>query len=68
VTASRAANWADWKIVFDGVAQGLNAFGEVTVDRERMRVGDGVLSVLYQVMSTGTTPSPVMIVDFRLSV
>jgi hypothetical protein len=68
VTASHAANWTDWTMKFDGVAQGLDAYGEVTVDRERMRNGDGVLSVLYQVMSTGATPSPVKIVDFRLNV
>ncbi|KAG5636208.1 hypothetical protein H0H81_008791 [Sphagnurus paluster] len=64
VTASKASGWTDWSIVYDGVAAGLNAFGEVTVDRAR--VASGVLSVLYQEKSMGTTPSAVRIVDFAL--
>jgi hypothetical protein len=55
-------------MAFDGVAQGLDAFGEVTVDRERMRIGDGILSLMYQVANTGAAPSPVRVVDFRLNV
>jgi hypothetical protein len=55
-------------MAFDGVAQGLDAFGEVTVDRERMRVGDGILSMMYQVRSMGETPSSVRVVDFSLNV
>jgi len=63
VTASRASGWTDWTVRFDGA--GLNAFGEVLVDEQRVR-GDGVLSVLYQQRSSGTTPSAVRVVDFRL--
>ncbi|KAG6835927.1 hypothetical protein H0H93_013262 [Arthromyces matolae] len=67
VTASKASGWTDWTLVYDGVAQGLNAFGEVTVDRTRVSTS-GVLSVLYQVNSTGTTtPSAVRVVDFNLN-
>lgn len=65
VTASKASGWTDWTLVYDGVAQGLNAFGEVTVDRAR--VPNGVLSVLYQQNSTGTTPSAVKLIDFKLN-
>lgn len=43
---------------------GLNAFGEVLVDRAR--VADGILSLLYQQRSSGTTPSPVRVADFQL--
>ncbi|KAJ3510422.1 hypothetical protein NLJ89_g4688 [Agrocybe chaxingu] len=28
-TASKSSGWTDWTIAYDGVAQGLNAFGEV---------------------------------------
>ena len=65
VTASKSSGWTDWKMVYDGVASGLNAFGEVTVDRAR--VSGGVLSVLYQLKSSGTTPSAVKLIDFNLS-
>ncbi|KAG6898418.1 hypothetical protein C0992_004129 [Termitomyces sp. T32_za158] len=65
VTASKSSGWTDWTLAFDGVAAGLNAFGEVTVDRAR--VTSGVLSVLYQVKSTGTTPSAVHLIDFNLN-
>lgn len=65
VTASKSSGWTDWTMVFDGTAEGLNAFGEVTVDRAR--VPSGVLSVLYQVSSTGTTPSALRVVDFNLN-
>lgn len=64
-TASKSSGWTDWTIAYDGVSAGLNAFGEVTVDRAR--VATGVLSVLYQVKSTGTTPSAVRVADFNLN-
>ncbi|AVT29231.1 MULTISPECIES: BNR repeat-containing protein [unclassified Plantactinospora] len=63
VTASRASGYTDWTVRFDGA--GLNAFGEVIVDRTRVE-SDGVLSILYQRSSSGTTPSPIRVVDFRL--
>ncbi|MEQ4300191.1 BNR repeat-containing protein [Plantactinospora sp. B6F1] len=63
VTASRASGYTDWTVRFDGA--GLNAFGEVIVDRMRVE-SDGVLSILYQRGSSGTTPSPIRVADFRL--
>jgi hypothetical protein len=63
VSASKASGWTDWTLRFDG--SGLNAFGEVIVDRSRVTV-DGVLSILYQRRSSGTTPSPIRVVDFGL--
>jgi hypothetical protein len=63
VSASRASNWTDWTVRFDGA--GLNAFGEVLVDDYRVRT-DGVLSILYQQRSTGG-PSPIRVIDFRLN-
>jgi hypothetical protein len=63
VTASKATGWTDWTLGFDGA--GLSAFGEVVVDRSRV-ASEGVLSILYQRTSTGTTPSPIRVVDFRL--
>jgi hypothetical protein len=63
VSASRASNWTDWTVRFDGA--GLNAFGEVVVDEQRVR-SDGVLSIMYQRTSAGSTPSPIRVVDFRL--
>ncbi|KAF5360574.1 hypothetical protein D9756_005068 [Leucocoprinus leucothites] len=65
VTASKASGWTDWTMAFDGTAAGLNVFGEITVDRAR--IPSGVLSVLYQVSSSGTAPSAVHVVDFRLN-
>ncbi|KAH9480726.1 Ulvan lyase, long isoform [Psilocybe cubensis] len=65
VTASKASGWTDWSLAYDGVAAGLNAFGEVTVDRAR--ASSGVLSILYQLSSSGTTPSPVKVIDFELN-
>jgi len=65
-TATASSKWTDWTLAYDGAAQGLGVFGEVTVDRERLRSGDGVLSVLYQKSSSGTTPSGVHIADFKL--
>ncbi|KAF9481139.1 hypothetical protein BDN70DRAFT_876764 [Pholiota conissans] len=66
VTASKASGWTDWTLAYDGVAQGLNAFGEVTVDRARV-TSSGVLSILYQLKSSGTTPSAVRVIDFNLN-
>ncbi|CAE6453874.1 unnamed protein product [Rhizoctonia solani] len=66
VTASKSSGWTDWTLAYDGVAAGLNAFGEVTVDRPRVK-SQGVLSVLYQVKSSGTTPSAVVVADFKLN-
>lgn len=63
VAASAASGWTDWRMLFDGAD--LNAFGEVIVDYARP-AADGVLSVMYQERSTGTTPSPVRVIDFRL--
>jgi hypothetical protein len=63
VTASKASNWTDWTVRFDGSS--LNAFGELIVDRSRVAT-DQVLSILYQQKSTGTTPSPVRVLDVRL--
>ena len=63
VSASRASGWTDWTLVFDRPA--MNAFGEVNVDTSRLAV-DGVLSLQYQQRSTGTTPSPIRVADFRL--
>jgi hypothetical protein len=50
-------------MLFDG--SGLNAFGEVVIDETRV-AQDGVLSVMYQEKSSGTTPSALRVVDFRL--
>jgi hypothetical protein len=63
VTASKASNWTDWLIRFDGA--GLNAFGEVIIDHERVAT-ERVLSVMYQQRSTGSTPSPLRVLDLRL--
>ena len=63
VSASRASGWTDWTLVFDEPS--MNAFGEVNVDATRIAV-DGVLSVQYQQVSSGTTPSPIRVADFRL--
>ena len=63
VSASAASGWTDWTLQFDGA--GLGAFGEVVVDRERVAT-EGVLSIMYQRSSTGTTPSPIRVIDFRL--
>jgi hypothetical protein len=63
VTASRASGYTDWTLRFDGA--GLNAFGEVVVDRARVN-SEGVLSIMYQQTSSGSTPSPIRVIDFRL--
>jgi hypothetical protein len=63
VSASKASGWTDWTVVFD--RPGMNVFGEVTVDYSRV-AGEGVLSMFYQQRSSGTTPSPIRVADFRL--
>ncbi|GAA4624602.1 BNR repeat-containing protein [Actinoallomurus vinaceus] len=63
VAASRASGWTDWKVLYD--AKTLNAFGEVDVDASRLR-SQGLLSFMYQQKSTGTTPSAVRVIDFRI--
>ncbi|MFV2117516.1 BNR repeat-containing protein [Streptomyces sp. Act-28] len=63
VGASKASRHTDWRVLFDG--SGLNAFGEVVVDETRV-AQDGVLSLMYQQRSSGTTPSPIRVVDFAL--
>ncbi|MCX5563412.1 BNR repeat-containing protein [Streptomyces sp. NBC_00038] len=61
--ASKASGYTDWALLYDG--SGLNAFGEVVIDEMRVSQ-DGILSVMYQEKSSGTTPSPLRVVDFRL--
>ncbi|MFF5362823.1 BNR repeat-containing protein [Streptomyces scabiei] len=61
--ASAASGHTDWTILYDG--SGLNAFGEVVFDESRI-AQDNVLSVMYQVKSSGTTPSALRVVDFAL--
>ncbi|MGW6445258.1 BNR-4 repeat-containing protein [Lentzea sp. NPDC055074] len=63
VAATRASGWTDWTTVFDRPS--LQAFGEVNVDTSRV-ASQGILSVQYQQTSTGTTPSPIRVADFRL--
>ncbi|HEX6356230.1 BNR repeat-containing protein [Actinophytocola sp.] len=59
VAASKASGWTDWTTLFD--RPGMNVFGEVNVDHV-----NGALSVLYQQRSSGTTPSPIRVADFRI--
>ncbi|WP_306187216.1 MULTISPECIES: BNR repeat-containing protein [unclassified Streptomyces] len=61
--ASKASGHTDWTLLYDG--GGLNAFGEVVIDEMRV-AADNVLSFLYQERSSGTTPSPLHVVDFEL--
>ncbi|SER14628.1 BNR repeat-containing family member [Lentzea xinjiangensis] len=63
VAASASSGWTDWTTLFDRPS--LRAFGEVNVDASRL-VPQGVLSVQYQQTSSGTTPSPIRVADFRL--
>jgi hypothetical protein len=68
VGASKASGWTDWRLLFDGTDFGgrtLNIFGEVVVDDARV-ASEQVLSILYQQKSTGTTPSPIRVIDFKL--
>ncbi|KAG8964826.1 hypothetical protein FRC03_001295 [Tulasnella sp. 419] len=62
VSASKSSGWTDWSTVYTG----SNVFGEVTWDRMRQS-SDGILSVLYQDKSSGTTPSAVKVADFKLN-
>jgi BNR repeat-containing family member len=64
VTASKASGWSDWTVAYAG--SGLNVFGEVIVDRSRVR-SDGILSIMYQQASSGTTPSALRVLDLRLN-
>ena len=61
--ASKASGYTDWTLLYDG--SDLNAFGEVVIDELRVRA-DNVLSFMYQEKSSGTTPSPLHVVDFAL--
>ncbi|MCT2588824.1 BNR repeat-containing protein [Streptomyces sp. N2-109] len=63
VAASRASGWTDWKTLYNG--RELNAFGEIVLDETRL-AQDGVLSFMYQRRSSGTTPSPIRVIDFAL--
>ncbi|KAF9031485.1 hypothetical protein BDZ89DRAFT_1063878, partial [Hymenopellis radicata] len=67
VSATASAGYGDWTLVYDGVGAGLKAFGEVTVDRVGL-VGSGreTLGVLFQESSSGSTPSPVRVVEFDI--
>lgn len=65
VTASKSTGWTDWTLAYDGVAQGLNVFGEITLDRAR--ISTEVLSILYQEASATNSPSPVHVIDFSLN-
>ncbi|KAJ6582823.1 hypothetical protein B0H10DRAFT_2097911 [Mycena sp. CBHHK59/15] len=64
-TASKASGWTDWTMAYNGTATGLDVFGEITLDRAR--IPSGVVSILYQQSSTGTTPSAVKLIDFKLN-
>jgi hypothetical protein len=66
VAASASSSWTDWTVLYDGTST-LNAFGEVVVGHTRVSI-DGVLSFLYQEKSSGTTPSPLHVIDFQLPV
>jgi len=59
VAASKESGWTDWTVLFDRPS--MNVFGEVNVS-----LSGNVLSVLYQQKSTGTTPSPIRVADFRI--
>jgi hypothetical protein len=61
--ASKSSGYTDWSLLYDG--GGLDAFGEVVIDETRV-TQDGTLSVMYQEKSSGTTPSALHVVDFRL--
>ncbi|SOE07233.1 BNR repeat-containing protein [Streptomyces sp. Ag109_G2-15] len=61
--ASKSSGYTDWALLYDG--SDLNAFGEVVIDETRVKA-DNVLSFMYQEKSSGTTPSPLHVVDFAL--
>lgn len=52
-------------MLYDGVTAGLNAFGEVVIDETRVGQ-DHFLSIMYQEKSSGTTPSALRNLNFRL--
>jgi putative BNR repeat neuraminidase len=62
--ASAESDWSDWTMLHE---EDLGAFGEVVLDYHRVAT-DGVLSFLYQEASSGTTPSPLHVIDFQLPV
>jgi hypothetical protein len=60
--ATAAAEWKDWKVVFDG--EDVDNIAELIIDRQRLDV-DGVLSVAYQEKSaTKDAPSAFRVADF----
>ncbi|UYQ60390.1 BNR repeat-containing protein [Streptomyces peucetius] len=61
--ASAASGYTDWTMLYDGA--GLNAFGEVVIDETRI-AQDNFLSIMYQEKSSGTTPSALRSLNFRL--
>jgi hypothetical protein len=61
--ASKASGYTDWTVLYDGA--GLNAFGEVVIDETRIWQ-DNFLSIMYQEKSSGTTPSALRSLNFRL--
>jgi hypothetical protein len=65
--ASKASGYTDWTVLYDGVTAGLNAFGEVVIDETRI-AQDNFLSIMYQEKSSGTTPSALRNLNFRLPV
>ncbi|KIY66182.1 hypothetical protein CYLTODRAFT_355469 [Cylindrobasidium torrendii FP15055 ss-10] len=67
VTASASSGWTDWTMAFNGSSQGLNAFGEVTVDRPGLVAsGRKNLGVLYQEKSSNGASSPIHVAQFTL--
>ncbi|EJD44093.1 hypothetical protein AURDEDRAFT_65740 [Auricularia subglabra TFB-10046 SS5] len=62
MAATKASNWTDWKLVFDGKSS-LNVFGEVTLDRRRLE-SERVVSILVQEKSRGSS-SAVRVVDLK---
>lgn len=66
ISATKSSKWTDWAIVYDGTATGLGAFGEVTVDRSRVK-SDNIVGIFYQKASSGTTPSAVQLIEFNLA-
>ncbi|KAH7107823.1 hypothetical protein BKA62DRAFT_740536 [Auriculariales sp. MPI-PUGE-AT-0066] len=61
--ATKASNYTDWALLYNGQSAGLNAFGEITLDRSRI-ASERIVSVLYQLSSSGTS-SAVKIADFK---
>lgn len=64
-SASKSSTWTDWAIVYDGVGDGLAAFGEVTLDKSRI-AAEKIVGMFYQKTSSGTAPSAVALVEFKL--